>query len=133
MTEIDYCVSLSDIQNYTDDELSKLLMYACQDKKDIFRADCTFWMCIMEINRRKNDEWPVEMNVISYANIYDEAKNIIFKYGNPYQLYIIDGNVLVYDDNWIPYIFSYIEDDMRCVWKFFCIPREDQVVSNSMS
>ena len=52
-------------------------------------------------------------------DIYDEAKNIIFKYGNPYQLYIIDGNVLVYDDNWIPYIFYYIEDDMRCVWKFF--------------
>ena len=127
--EIDYCVSLSDIQKYTDIELCELFLYASQDKREIFRADCTFWMCVMEINRRKNDEWPVEMNVISYVNVYDENEKAVFKYGNPYQLFVIDGTVLVYDDNWIPNIFGCTENDEKWLWKYFCVSIDEKTAS----
>ncbi len=133
MIAADHYVSLSDIQKYSDNELYKLIMYSAKDKNESFRALCTYWMCIMETNRRKSDEFPVEMDVISYVNIYDENKNIIFRYGNSYQMYIIDGIVLIYDDNWIPYIFSYVESDDRCVWKYFCVSRDKDNLQNIMN
>ncbi|MCI9379865.1 MAG: hypothetical protein HFG88_02320 [Dorea sp.] len=94
--------------------------------EEIFRARCTYYMCVMESNRRNYDKWPCEMDVISYVNIYDEDKNVIFGYGGRYMMYVINGAVLVYDDQWIPHLFGSTEEDIRCVWKYFCVPREDK-------
>ncbi|WP_289292298.1 hypothetical protein [Sporofaciens musculi] len=103
-----------------------MFIYASRDKDEIFRADCTYRMCIMELNRRNHDRWPCEMDVISYVNIYDEDGEILFGYGRQYQMYIIHGSVLVYDDDWVPYLFSSREEDKRCIWKYFCVSREEK-------
>ncbi len=132
VTEINYCLSLPQLQKYSDDDLCQLFMYASRDKEDNFRADCTYWMCVMEVNRRKYDKWPYEMDIISYVNIYDESQDVIFRYGNQYQMYVISGTVLVYDDDWIPHIFGSTEDDSRCIWKYFCVSREDGSASESV-
>ena len=126
ITTIDYCISLPQLQNLSDFELRQLLLYSKCDMEEIFRARCTYYMCIMENNRRIYDRWPCEMNVISYVNIYDEDKNVIFGYGGHYMMYVINGAVLVYDDQWIPYLFGSDEEDVRCVWKYFCVPREEK-------
>lgn len=73
------------------------------------------------------------MNVISYVNIYDEDGEIIFGYGRQYQMYIIQGSVLVYDEDWVPYLFSSQEEDTRCIWKYFCVSREDETVSEHVT
>lgn len=130
VTEINYGITLTQLQKYTDDELYKLFIYAKRDRDEIFHANCIYWMCTMEINRRKYDKWPVEMNVISYVNIYDEDHNTIFGFGNQYQMYIISGTILIYDDNLVPHIFSSIEDDARCVWKYFCQSKCDSCENN---
>jgi len=80
----------------------------------------------MELDRRNYDRWPYEMDIISYVNIYDEDGDIIFRYGSRYQMYIIRGSILVYDDDWVPYLFSYRDEDTRCIWKYFCVSREDR-------
>ena len=66
------------------------------------------------------------MDVISYVNIYDEDGEILFGYGRQYQMYIIHGSVLVYVDDWVPYLFSSREEDKRCIWKYFCVSREEK-------
>lgn len=126
MTEIDYCISLIQLQKYSDTELCQLFICASRDKGGIFRADCTYKMCLMELDRRNYDRWPYEMDIISYVNIYDEDGDIIFRYGSRYQMYIIRGSILVYDDDWVPYLFSYRDEDTRCIWKYFCVSREDR-------
>lgn len=133
LLEIDYCISLMQLQKYSDTELCQLFIYASRDKNDIFRADCTYRMCIMELNRRNHDRWPYEMDVISYVNIYDEDGEPIFGYGRQYQMFIIQGAVLVYDDGWVPYLFSSREEDIRCIWKYFCVSREDKSCSERIT
>lgn len=126
MIEIDYCMTLPQLQKLSDFNLRQLMLCAECDKEEIFRAKCTYYMCIMENNRRVYDKWPCEMDVISYVNIFDEDKNIIFGYGTHYMMYVIKGAVLVYDNQWIPYLFGSNEEDIRCVWKYFCVPRDDK-------
>lgn len=46
MIEIDYNMSLIELQKYTDEELYQVLNCANQDKNEIFRAECTYWMQI---------------------------------------------------------------------------------------
>ena len=72
------------------------------------------------------------MDVISYVNIYDEDKNVIFGYGGNYMMYVINGAVLVYNDQWIPYLFGSDEEDIRCVWKYFCVPREEKCITKEI-
>ena len=129
--EMDYCLSLPDIQKMSEYELRQLLICSKVDANNIFRAECTYYMCLMEENRRRYDRFPYEMDVISYVNIRDEDHEIIFGYGRRYSMYVIEGAVLVYDDNWVPYIFGSTEEDIRCVWKYFCVSREDKISSKS--
>ena len=124
--KVDYCISLPELQQLSDYKLHQLLICSKFDMDDIFRAQCTYYMCLMESNRRQYDKWPHEMDVISYVNIHDEDGEVIFEYGKNYSMYVVNGAVLVYDNNWIPYIFGSTEEDMRCVWKFFCVSREDK-------
>ena len=124
--EIDYSISLPQLQNLSDFKLHQLMLCAECEMEEIFRARCTYYMCVMESNRRNYDKWPCEMDVISYVNIYDEDKNVIFGYGGRYMMYVNNGAVLVYDDQWIPHLFGSTEEDIRCVWKYFCVPREDK-------
>lgn len=124
--EIDYSISLPQLQNLSDFKLHQLMLCAECEMEEIFRARCTYYMCVMESNRRNYDKWPCEMDVISYVNIYDEDKNVIFGYGGRYMMYVINGAVLVYDDQWIPHLFGSTEEHIRCVWKYFCVPREDK-------
>ena len=73
------------------------------------------------------------MDVISYVNIYDEDGEIIFGYGRQYQMFIIHGAVLVYDEGWVPYLFSSREEDTRCIWKYFCVSRVEKVSSEGVT
>ena len=130
--EIDYSISLPQLQNLSDFKLHQLLLCAECEMEEIFRARCTYYMCVMESNRRNYDKWPCEMDVISYVNIYDEDKNVIFGYGGRYMMYVINGAVLVYDDQWIPHLFGSTEEDIRCVWKYFCVPREDKCITKEI-
>ena len=132
ITTIDYCISLPQLQKLSDFELRQLLLYSKCDMEEIFRARCTYYMCVMESNRRTYDKWPCEMDVISYVNIYDEDKNVIFGYGGNYMMYVINGAVLVYNDQWIPYLFGSDEEDIRCVWKYFCVPREEKCITKEI-
>lgn len=119
MIEIDYNMSLIDLQKYSDEEVHQVLECANRDKDEIFRAECTYWMCWMEVNRRNNDKWPEHLDVRCISNIFDENHNIVFRLGNHYVLYEIENAVLVYCDKWIPYIFSLVEEDDKCTWKYF--------------
>ena len=119
MIEIDYNMSLIELQKYTDEELYQVLNCANQDKNEIFRAECTYWMCRMEIDRRNNNKWPDFLDVRCISNIFDEDHNIIFRLGNHYVLYEVENAMLVYCDKWIPYIFSIVEENSRCTWKYF--------------
>lgn len=92
---------------------------AKRDKDEIFRAECMYWMCRMEIDRRNDDKWPECLDVRCISNIFDEDHNIIFRLGNHYVLYEIDNGVLAYCDKWVPYIFTIDEKDSRCTWKYF--------------
>lgn len=49
---IDYTVSKKDIENMSDEELSKLYMYADRDKMSISAAYDIYWLCVEEINCR---------------------------------------------------------------------------------
>ena len=51
MIVIDYCMSLIELQKYTDADIRKILECAERDKDQIFRAECTYWMCRMEIDQ----------------------------------------------------------------------------------
>jgi len=133
VTEIDYCISFIQLQKYSDTQLCQLFIYASRDKNEIFRADCTYRMCLMELDRRNHDRWPCEMEIIPYVNIYDEDGKMIFGYGKRYQMYIIHGAVLVYDADWVPYLFSCREEDFRCIWKYFCVSRENKVDSQNVT
>lgn len=124
--EIDYSISLPQVQKLSDFKLRQLMLCAECEMKEIFRARCTYYMCFMENNRRNYDRWPCEMDVISYVNIYDEDKNLIFGYGDHYMMYVINGAVLVYDDKWVPYLFGSTEEDPKCVWKYFCVTRDEK-------
>lgn len=119
MIEIDYCMSLSELQELTVEEIYRIQKCAERDKDEIFRAECIYWMCRMEIDRRNNDKWSACLDVRCISNIFDEDYNIVFRHGNHYVLYEIEHAVLVYCEKWIPYIFTIIEDDSRCTWKYF--------------
>lgn len=121
--EIDYNISLVELQEYNDDELYHLFMYSDRYRKDIFRAACTYYMCIMEINRRKNEEPPEYLDLKCISNIFGSDREVIFRLGNKYRMYAIDNTMLVFNDSKVPYIFSIIDGDNRCIWKYFTINR----------
>ena len=119
MLEIDYYMSLIKLQEYTDEELYHVLECAEHDKNEFFRAACTYWMCIMEIGRRKDNKYLKHLDIKCITNIFDNNHEIIFRLGNHYKLYEIDKVIIVYSDKLIPYIFTIVEEDTRCVWKYF--------------
>lgn len=119
MIEIDYNISLIDLQKYSDEEVYQVLECANRDKNEFFRAECVYWMCRMEIDRRNNKNWPKSLDVRCISNIFDDDHNIIFRLGNHYVIYEIENAVLIFCDKWIPYIFTITEEDSRCVWKYF--------------
>lgn len=115
----DYNISLIELQKYSDDDLKELLVVSQKDKDEVYRAACTYLMCIMESNRRINDEEPEWLDLKCIANIFDTEHEIIFRLGNKYRMYAMDDLMLVYNDRWVPYIFTIIEEDDKCIWKYF--------------
>lgn len=119
LREIDYCLSLIQLQDYSDDDLKQLYTCAGMDQAELYRAACTYWMCRMEIDRRERDSEPENARVKCIHNIFDDEHEIIFRGGNYYWMYVIGAAILIYDSKWVPYVFSIIEEDTRCVWKYF--------------
>lgn len=129
MGETDYYLSLIQLQTYSDEELYRLFMFSDRDRNTIFRAACTYFMCIMESNRRSEDGIEAEhMTVRCLANIFNPDHNLIFQLDGQYEMFAIDYTMIVYDKNWIPYIFTIIENDERCVWKYFGMCNENEYV-----
>ena len=85
------------------------------------RIICVLWKAIEEITINGR---------VSYVDIYDEDNNVIFGYGDHYTMYVIKGAVLVYDNQWIPYLFGSNEEDPMCIWKYFCVSRDGIVRYN---
>lgn len=79
----------------------------------------------MEIDRRCDDKWTKYLDVKCISNIFDENHDIIFRLGYHYVIYEIENAMLIYNDKWVPYIFTIIEEDSRCVWKYFGIWKEN--------
>lgn len=102
-----------------------MLECAERDKDEFFRAECTYWMCKMEIDCRCDDKWTKYLDVKCISNIFDENHDIIFRLGYHYVIYEIENAMLIYNDKWVPYIFTIIEEDSRCVWKYFGIWKEN--------
>lgn len=125
MLKIDYCMSLVELQEYSDEEVYQVLKCAKQDKNEFFRAECTYWMCKMEIDRRHDDKCPEYLDVKCISNIFDESHEIIFRLGKHYRLYEIEKGILIYCDKLVPYVFNVDENDSRCVWKYFGIWKEN--------
>lgn len=119
LKEIDYCISLIQLQEYSDRDLEELQGYAQKDMDEYFRATCTYYMCRLETRRRKYDDAPENMDIKCISNIFDSEHEIIFRVGRHYRMYSVDRIMLIYDDKWIPYIFTIDEEDSRCVWKYF--------------
>lgn len=127
MKGINYNISLPELQTLSDKELYQIFMYADRDKDNIFRAACTYWMCVMEINRKNHDIEPDCLEVKCLSNIFDSVHEVIFRLGNKYIMCAVDETMVVYDNKWVPYIFSIIEEDSRCVWKYFGVWGNDEI------
>lgn len=133
MHEIDYNMSLADLQNCDDDELYHVFMYSDRDREELFCAACTYFMCVMEINCRNEEELPKCLDLKCISNTFDSDHEVVFRLGNKYRMYAIDDTMLVYDDNWIPYIFTIIEGDNRCIWRYFTLWEYDWRESSYLS
>ena len=90
---IDYDISLIQLQEYTDYELCRLLMYSDRDRKDLIAAENVYWMCIMEINRRNDECPPNYIDVKCICNIFNSDHKILYRLGSRYQIYQIDENI----------------------------------------
>lgn len=119
MKEIDYNISLPELQEYADEELYQILACAEKDKDEFYRAECTYWMCVMETDRRSDSGWLEYLDVKCLSNLFDKNHNAAFRLGNHYRMYKIENAMLAYSDKWVPHIFSIIEDDSLCAWKYF--------------
>lgn len=117
-TEDKYNISLPELQQFNDIALSTLLMYSDRDRATDYKAMCTYWMCIMEINRRDSDFFPESMEVRCKGNILDDGK-IRFKRDGIYTLYAVDQTMLVYDEEMRPVVFNMIDRDDMCIWTRF--------------
>lgn len=121
--EIDYTVTYPELQQYSDYELSSLMMYSDRDRKDNYWAECVYWMCILEISNRR--EIVTEYtDVICIGAVTNKAGEKIFVRGKTYTLYAIDNVALVFDEELHPFIFRMIKDDMYCVTNFFRLADE---------
>lgn len=129
LKEIDYYISLVQLQEYSNEELEELFVYAKRDMDYYFRAACTYYMCKIEIERRRYTGIPEELDVKCISNIFDSDHEIIFRIGRHYRMYLIDKIMLIYDDKWIPYIFSVEEGDSRCVWKCFSTWKDNYTIN----
>lgn len=126
MSEIPYELSLGDLQRLSDLEISKLMVSSDSARKnDVYRAECTYWMCIMEIHRRSRDElFPESVEVKCLESIYDQ--NVLqFECGKTYTMYAVDCTMLIFTDDMRPYAFNIIDDDNYCVWKYFGIGNDN--------
>lgn len=120
-TENKYNLTLPQLQAFNDFALNTLFMMADQDRTQNYRAKCTYWMCVMEINRREHDIFPESMILRCKGNIIDDGE-IIFERNNEYTLYAVDETMLVYNDDMRPYVFNMIDGDDMCIWVRFGKP-----------
>lgn len=120
-----YEMSLGELQGLSDLEIYKLMIYSDRDRKnDIYRAECTYWMCILEINRISTDEFPESIEVKCLESIYDQGV-LKFECGKTYTMYAVDCTMLIFTDDMRPYAFNIIDDDNYCVWKYFGIGNDN--------
>lgn len=126
MEEIDYSISLMQLQGYSDEDLNILMEYSKKDKENDFRAACIYYMCMMDFQRRNEDSEQENMKVKCISNLYDEDSDKIFDFEKCYEMYSIDNIMLIYDGKMIPYIFDITEESNRCVWKYFGLWEDDK-------
>lgn len=120
-----YNMTLTELREYTDEELRQLLAYMEQERQsgvahgNPYRASCTYWMCVLERQIRKGSPILEHMDIKCIHNIFDTGQKYIFRRGNRYHMYQFDDTLLVFNDKREPYLFSKSEDDAKCIWKYF--------------
>lgn len=111
-------MNLQEIQKCNSKEIEDIILYTDNIKKQDFRAECLYWMCMLEVNIRADQD--VEYTWIKcIANIRNKDGDIIFQYGKDYMVFVLGLVPIVFTGDLFPYIFSIKEEDHRCIWKYF--------------
>ena len=111
-------MNLEEIQKCSNKELEDIILCMENTKLYDFHAECLYWLCMLEVNIRADQE--IEHTWIQcIANIRNKEGNMIFQFGRDYMVFVIGTVLLVLTDGLIPYVFSSAEEDPRCIWKYF--------------
>ena len=114
-------ITLVTVRQYTNSELQDAIRYFCMERKVPYRAECIYWLCILEQHRRDGQIGMEYMDLKCVHNIFDEDREYIFRAGNKYRLHEVDNILLIINDKLKPYVFTAVEGDTRCVWKYFSL------------
>ena len=110
-------MNLQEIQKCNNKQIEEIILHTDNIRKYDFRAECLYWMCMLEVNIRTDQD--VEHTWIKcIANIRNKDGDIIFQYGKDYMVFVLGLVPIVFTGDLFPYIFS-IKEDHRCIWKYF--------------
>lgn len=111
-------MNLEEIQKCSNKELEEIILYTDDIRKYDFQAECLYWMCMLEVNIRADQN--IEYTWIRCAaNISNKEGNVLFQYGKDYMVFVVGTILIVLTESLFPYVFSSREEDPRCIWKFF--------------
>ena len=113
-----HSMNLEKIQKCSNKELEEIILYTDKVRCQDFRLECLYWMCILEVNIRADED--VEYTWIRcVTNISNKEGNVLFQYGKDYMVFVVGTILIVLTESLFPYIFSAREEDQRCIWKYF--------------
>lgn len=116
-----YDITLTEVRQYTDSELGLRIDISGAERKESYRADCVYWMCMMEKNRRDGEQTPEFMELKCIRNLFNEEQEYAFRLGNRYRMFEVGPVLLVFNEKLRPYLFTASENDKWCIWKYFSL------------
>ena len=72
-------ITLVTVRQYTNSELQDAIRYFCMERKVSYRAECIYWLCILEQHRRDGQIGMEYMDLKCVHNIFDEDREYIFR------------------------------------------------------